>query len=82
MTLVNGTATEFEPIAFQATMQSGNVEAESMYITSLGVLGAPSTVLLPGREAVFRIAFAVSNPADLVMEVRPGFEYDSAIFTT
>jgi hypothetical protein len=79
---VNGTDANFDATLFLTTMQSGNVEASQVYDFEQNVGGAPSTTLLPGREAVFKIAFGVSNPADLVMEVAPSFEHEAAIFTT
>ena len=79
--IMNGTAENFEPAMFIASLQSGNLEAEKVYDS--GTLGdEPTTVLLPGREAVFKIGYAVSNPADLVMEFTPEMiTYEDAIFT-
>lgn len=79
--LVNGTAENFDPALFHATVQSGNKEAESVFDTGNGLEGAPSTTLLPGREAVWAIGFAVSDPDDLVMEVSPQLIGDNVIFT-
>lgn len=82
VTIVNGTADNYEPAMFNATMQSGNVESSQVFDSEQGMNGSPSTVLLPGREAVFRMAFGAADPADLVLQVTPGFEYDAAIFTS
>lgn len=63
-------------------MQSTNVEGEFIIDSAQGISGTPSTVLLPGREAIFDIAYGVNDPADIVMEVRAGFEYDRVIYVT
>lgn len=67
---------------FDASAQSGNVEASQVFDSAQGMEGTPSTTLLPGRESVSTIVFAVTDPDDLVVEVTPGCEYDPAIFTS
>lgn len=39
------------------------------------------TKLLDGREAKFKIGFAVSDPKDLVLEASPDFMSEPVIFT-
>ena len=80
ITVVNGTPQVYEPSMFNITAQSGNTEAKFVADTAKGIEGAPSTKLLPGREAKFAYAFGVSDPKDLVLEVRPGFDYDGVLF--
>ena len=82
ITLVNKSGKVFDPTMFSASMQSGNTEAEQVFDSANDVGGSPQTKLLNGREAKFQIAFNVSNPKDLVMEVRPSFEHESVIFTS
>ncbi|RYF56953.1 MAG: hypothetical protein EOO27_16950 [Comamonadaceae bacterium] len=81
VTVVNGSPENYETMMFSTTLQSGNQEASEIYDTG-GIGGSPSTITLPGRESAFRIAYAVTNPADLVMQVSPGFEYEKIIFTS
>lgn len=80
ITIVNGSTANVDPGAY-ITVQSANAEAEEVYDSESGITGTPSTTLLPGREAVFKVAFGVQDPADLVMEVTPGFNYDAVIYT-
>jgi hypothetical protein len=80
--VVNGTTGNYDPVSFSASLQSGPTEEEQVFDSANGIGGTPSTTLLPGRESVFRMAFGATDPADLVMEVTPGFEYESAIFTS
>jgi hypothetical protein len=79
--IVNGTGDEYDPALFTTTMQSGNTEAGEVFDSAQGFEGAPFTPLLDGRESVFIIGYGVTDPNDLVMQVSPGFEYDSALFT-
>ncbi|MGA4507262.1 hypothetical protein ACQB6R_06060 [Propionibacteriaceae bacterium G1746] len=79
ITIVNKTGQPWDPAMFYATLQSSNEEAPQVYDSEkLG--NRPSTKLLNSREVKFKIAFAVKNPADLVMEVRPDFEHNAALY--
>ena len=80
--VVNGSAENYDPTMFTATMQSANVESEQVFDSENGIEGSPTTTVLAGREAAFKMAFGAADPADLVMEVSPGFEYESVIFTS
>lgn len=77
VTIVNGTAENYEG-RFFTTVQSTNIEGDQVFDT--GLEGPPSTTVLPGREAQFDIGYGVADPADIVMEVRAGFEYESVIY--
>jgi hypothetical protein len=81
-TVINGTGKNYDPSVFQATVQSANVEASTVYDTEGGIGGSPQTVILPRRETTFKMAFGVKNPKDLVVQVTPSFDYDPAIFTS
>jgi hypothetical protein len=37
--------------------------------------------VLPGRLISFPVGFGVRDPKDLLLEVAPGFDYESALFT-
>ncbi|MGY1666989.1 hypothetical protein [Geodermatophilus sp. SYSU D00696] len=82
VTVANGTQANYDPATFMATMQSGTTEGQQVYDSANGIGGTPSTTLLPGRESTFRLAFGATHPNDLVLEVTPGFDYESAIFTS
>lgn len=79
ITVVNQTGTNWDPVLFGASVQSGNQEASQVF-DSGNLPANPSTVVLSGREAVFKMAFGVMDPNDLVMEVRPDFTHDDAIY--
>lgn len=82
ITLVNGSPENYETMVFATTLQSGNREASKIFDSANGVGGSPNTPTLPGRESAFRVAYAVTDPADIVMQVSPGFDYKKIIFTS
>lgn len=82
ITIVNNSSENYDPAAWYGTLQSANTEAEKVY-DSAQLGEEPTTTVLPGREAAFEVAFAVQDPADLVMEVTVGIvDYDAALFTS
>jgi hypothetical protein len=82
ITLVNGSDKPHDPTMVYPTVQSGNVEATTVYDSENGIGGGPSTDVLPGRESMWEVAFGVQDPEDLVFEVSPGFEHQPIYFTT
>jgi len=82
ITFTVGSDKGYDPGEFQASVQSGDAEAEHVYDWAKGVLGAPSTQILMGRETKFSLAFAVPDPADLTVLVAPGLDYESVPFTS
>jgi len=83
ITVVNGTAENYDPALFYVTMQSGNVESQEVYDSENGINGSPTTAILPGREGTWPVVFGVMDPADLVMQVKPdlGISMEPVIFT-
>lgn len=81
ITIVNGSPQNYDPVMFMTNLQSGNREASQIYDSADNIGETPTTVVLPGREAEFQVAYSVTDPTDLVMEVSPGLEYRDAIFT-
>jgi hypothetical protein len=79
---VNGSAENYEASIFNVTVQSTNVEGEFVADSAQGLTGPPSTVLLPGREAVFDLGYGINDAEDIVMEVRAGFEYESVVYVS
>lgn len=81
-TVVNGSDKEYDPADFQASVQSGDTEAEHVYDPAKGVSGAPSTQIPTRGETKLSLAFAVPDPADLTVLVAPGLDYESVPFTS
>lgn len=82
VTITNGTTKPYDPTLFNATIQSGAAEGDQVYDSANGYNGAPHTTLLAGRKSIFKLGFGLTSPTDLVLQVRPGFEYSKAIFTS
>ena len=82
ITVTNGSTKNYDPTLFNATAQSAGKEAESIYDSDNGLTGSPTTSVLAGRDATFNVGFGVTDPTDVVLEVSPGFDYDSALFAT
>ena len=82
ITIVNKTGKPYDPALFTTSVQSGDKEAEKVY-DSEGNLGLPpSTKVLNGRQSTFTVGFGVSDPKDIVMEVSPGFDYESILYSS
>lgn len=82
VTIVNKTGENFDPTMFHATVQSGDREGDQIFDSANGLEGAPSTVILDGRETTFDIGFGVDDPKDIVMELTVSWDHDEAIFTS
>jgi hypothetical protein len=81
VTIVNGTTENFDPVLFYATASSAGTEATEIYDTAL-MDARPSTAVLPGASVSFPMAFAVADPAQLVVEVEPTvWLYESLVVT-
>lgn len=81
ITLVNDSEDPVSAALVYPSMQSGNTEAEAIFDSANGLGGPPSTDVLPGRETQWVVGFGVADPTDLVLEIAPGFQYDSVYFT-
>lgn len=81
VTVTNDGEEDYDPVLLSLSAQSGSTPAEQIFDSAQGVGGSPSTTLLPGRSVTFPVAFGVQDPTDLVVEVSPGFEYQSVVFT-
>ena len=79
ITIVNGTGKVFDQSSFTASVQRADVKGSQIYDTDLA--GTPTTKLLKGRESTFVIGFGVADTKDVVLQVQPGFEYESMLFS-
>lgn len=83
VTIVNDTDVIYDPVGYIETVQSGNSEGDAIFDTDSGLEGTPMTKVLPGRETEFQVAYGVSDPSDIVMEVDVAlFERESLIYVT
>lgn len=82
VTIVNGTKKKFDTSMIYFTVQSKDKEAEEVFDADKGFNGAPTTTLLPGRQAKYKVGFGVLDANDLVMDFTTGdFEHEDLTFT-
>ena len=82
VTLVNHTDRSFDPEGLFTSMQAGQAEGSRIFDSGNTVLGVdPRTPVLPGRQVVFRQAYAVDVVTDLVVAVESGGGRDQVLFT-
>lgn len=72
--VINKTDAAFDVDSFYLTAQSGNVEAEQLFLP--GIEDVSGTALLPGREGKYTIGFDIADEKDIVFEVSPDFEVE------
>lgn len=83
--LTNNSDEAVEPTAFPSANSGGKAASSISDVAhpEYGELGfAPTTSLLPGQTVEWSVAFSISNPEDVTLEISPSFMYDDAIFTT
>lgn len=81
ITVTNGSDQPFDPSLFIATLTSGEEEGEQVFDSENGLEGSPNTKVLPGKKVKFTLGFGLKDLKDVVLEVTPDFEHDSAIFS-
>jgi hypothetical protein len=80
VTIVNGSKRGYHPEETMLSLQSGNREATEIYDDR--IIGIMGTVLLPGREGKYDVAYGMRAATDLVMEVAPTFDHEPATFVS
>jgi hypothetical protein len=73
---------DYDPIELFLTLQSGTTEEAQVFDSANGLDGTPYQTLLAGRSLAFTVGFGATDPADLVMEVTPGFDYEPVVYTS
>ena len=82
ITIVNGTDANFDPSLSIPDVSSGGTES-SRIIDFEGATGLPPSTTVPAGQTVsWQAAFSVADPAQIVMDISPSFDYDSAVFTS
>lgn len=81
VTVQNDTGANYDPIETYSSVSSGGVEASQVFDSAQGLMGSPSTTVPAGQSATWQEVYSVSDPAQLVYQIAPGYDYDAAVFT-
>lgn len=74
VTVVNKSGKTYDPNAFYATTSSGGVSGSTLFDSEPDGVGVqPQTPLLDGQTVTFVYGASVADPADVTMNVSPGF---------
>ncbi|WKK72894.1 DUF4190 domain-containing protein [Rathayibacter oskolensis] len=82
-TIENGSDQNLDPYTY-AAVSSGGVEASRIFDidNAVGDISTgPSTVILPGGSVTWQEAYSLTDPASIVLQLSPSFDYQEAIFT-
>ncbi|MBF4599224.1 hypothetical protein ITJ55_00210 [Frigoribacterium sp. VKM Ac-1396] len=79
---ITNTGTEgYDPSLTFITASSASQEAEQIIDTEGGLALGPSTTILPGASVSYPVGFNVADPAQVVMDVTSGFDYEKTTWT-
>jgi hypothetical protein len=80
LTITNGSDANLEPSVY-SRVSSGGVESTAIFDTDNNLNGGPTTVILPGGTITWSEGYSVADPASIIFQVAPSFDYDDSIFT-
>ena len=80
VTVVNGSAVGYDPQGLFVSLTSGKDTAEQVFAAGAGLPGIPTESLAPGARVSFPLAFGVSAPAPLSLEIAPDFTQPTAVY--
>jgi hypothetical protein len=81
VTITNTSAKGYDPSLTFITASSASQEAEQIIDIEGGITGSPSTTILPGASTSYTVGFNVADPAQIVMDVTGGFDYEQTTWT-
>jgi hypothetical protein len=82
VTLTNTGTEGYDPILTNISAASASQEAEQVFDSANGLNGAPQTTILPGASTSYVVGFNVADPAQIVLDVTGGFQFETATFTS
>ena len=81
VTIKNGTDEPFQVHSMHTAASSGGQEAERIYDMENDI-DLPSTDVRPGKEITYKIGYEVKDKGDVDLDLNPGFEYDTAYYSS
>ena len=83
ITITNDSGENLDPLTY-SEVSSGGAESTAIFDpgNAAGNIGTPpQTVILPGGTITWLEAYSVADPASVVFQIRPAFDYNPVIFT-
>jgi len=80
VTLTNTGSEGYDPVLTFISASSGQQEATQIFDEAL--MGAPTTTILPGQAVSYQVGFSVADPAQIVLDVTGGFDYETVTYTS
>ena len=80
VTLTNTGSEGYDPVLTFISASSGQQEATQIFDETL--MGAPTTTILPGQAVSYQVGFSVADPAQIVLDVTGGFDYETVTYTS
>jgi len=80
VTLTNTGSEGYDPVLTFISASSGQQEATQIFDEAL--VGAPTTTILPGQAVSYQVGFSVADPAQIVLDVTGGFDYETVTYTS
>jgi hypothetical protein len=82
VTVTNGSDEPLEAVTVMTSATHGGRQVSPIYDSANGGSENPAGTILPGKSMTFSVALSLAkDPAELQVEVRPGFIGEPAIFT-
>ncbi len=70
VTITNNTAEEYQPVLFLTSVTSGGAPATEIHDYGSDLARAPLEPVQPGQGVTFEVAYTITDPASVVMEVQ------------
>lgn len=82
LTITNNSDANLQPSTY-SRVSSGGVEASRIFDSggAVDVSSSPSTVILPGGTVTWNEAYSVADPASMIFQIAPSYDYEDSIFT-
>ena len=82
LTITNNSDENLQPATY-SRVSSGGVEASRIFDSggAVDVSSSPNTVILPGGTVTWNEAYSVADPASIIFQIAPSFDYEDSIFT-
>lgn len=83
VTYTNGTGKVYDPTMMMLDVTSGGSAGEQVFDSENGMGGAlDASKVLPGDSITITVAFGVTDPGDMDVQVTPDFKYNTSFFGT